>query len=124
MYFKPAMYWSVSATTEHPEEAARFVDFLVNAPEAAELLLSDRGLPVNTRLREQIIDRLEPADQQVAEFLEQIRGDLQPPPPVPPPGAGEVQEIIQQINEQVLFGQLTPDQAADRFMEEVRAAIA
>jgi hypothetical protein len=35
-----------------------------------------------------------------------------------------VQEIIQQVNEQVLFGQLTAEQAADRFMEEVRAAIA
>jgi multiple sugar transport system substrate-binding protein len=124
MYYKPAMYWSIGANTEHPEEAARFVDFLVNAPEAAELLLSDRGLPVNTQLRGQIVDRLEPLDQQVAAFLEEIGPGLQVSPPVPPPGAGEVQQIIQQLHEQVLFDQLTVEQAADQFMEQVRSAIA
>jgi multiple sugar transport system substrate-binding protein len=124
MYYKPAMYWSVGAGTEHPAEAARFVDFLVNAPEAAELLLSDRGLPANTRLREQITDRLEPVDQAVAAFLEEIEPDVQAPPPVPPPGAGEVAQIIQQLHEQVLFDQLTTEQAADQFMDQVRSAIA
>lgn len=124
MYYKPAMYWSVGAGTEHPQEAVRFVDFLVNAPEAAELLLSDRGLPVNTRLREQISDRLEPVDQQVAAFLEEIGPDVQAPPPVPPPGAGEVAQIMQQLHEQVLFDQLTVEQAADQFMEQVRSATA
>src|SRR5690606_9573631 len=32
MYFKPAMSYSISARTEHPREAAMFVDFLLNSP--------------------------------------------------------------------------------------------
>ncbi len=124
MYYKPAMFWSASSTTEHPEEAAKFIDYLVNAPEAAELLLSDRGLPVNTQLREQILDQLEPADRQSAAFLAEIESEVQAPPPVPPQGAGEVHQILERLHEQILFDQLTVEQAADQFMEQVRSAIA
>jgi multiple sugar transport system substrate-binding protein len=122
MYFKPAQFWSASARTEHPEEAARFIDFLLNDPRVADLMLSERGLPVNVEQRERILAKLTPADQQAAAFLEEIEPDIAPPPPLPPQGAGEVQGIMQQLNEQVLFGQLTVEQAADAFMEQVNAA--
>src|SRR4029078_11906710 len=42
MYFKPAMYYAVSAKSEHPKEAALLVDFLLNDQAAGEILLSDR----------------------------------------------------------------------------------
>jgi multiple sugar transport system substrate-binding protein len=122
MYFKPAQFWSASAQTEHPEEAARFIDFLLNDPRVADLMLSERGLPVNVEQRERILAKLTPADQQAAAFLEEIEPDIAPPPPLPPQGAGEVQGIMQQLNEQVLFGQLTVEQAADAFMDQVNAA--
>lgn len=122
MYFKPSQFWSASAGTEHPEEAARFIDFLLNDPRVADLMLSERGLPVNLELRAQILDQLSPADQQAAAFLEEIEPDIQAPPPLPPQGAGEVQGILQQLNEQVLFDQMTVEDAADRFMEQVSAA--
>jgi multiple sugar transport system substrate-binding protein len=122
MYFKPAMFWSVSSETEHPEEAAKFVNYLINSPEAAELLLSDRGLPVNTELRKQIVDQLEPADQKAAAFLEEIEPSLQEPPPLPPQGAGEVQQIMQQLTEQVLFNQISVQEAADQFMSRLETA--
>src|SRR5690606_17717419 len=58
MYFKPAMYYSISARTEHPEESAKFVDFLLNDPEVAALQLTDRGLPANQSVREAILPEL------------------------------------------------------------------
>ncbi|WP_219415059.1 hypothetical protein [Pseudonocardia nigra] len=97
---------------------------MVNSPEAAQLLLSDRGLPVNTQLREQIVDQLEPADQKAAAFLAEIEPDVQAPPPLPPQGAGEVQQILERLNEQVLFDQLSVEEAADQFMTQVESAIA
>ncbi|TWF82424.1 carbohydrate ABC transporter substrate-binding protein (CUT1 family) [Pseudonocardia hierapolitana] len=122
MYFKPSMFWSASSRTEHPEEAARFIDFLLNDPRVADIMLSERGLPVNVEQRERILGQLNPADQQAAAFLEEIEPDIAPPPPLPPQGAGEVQGIMQQLNEQVLFGQMTVEQAADEFMTQVNAA--
>jgi multiple sugar transport system substrate-binding protein len=123
MFLKPAMYWSMSADTEHPEEAAAFIDFLVNSEEAAEIMLIDRGLPVNLELRDAISGSLDAPNQQAADFVNEIGDEVGPPPGVPPQGAGEVQEILQRLNEEVLFDQRSVDEAVQAFMDEARAAI-
>ena len=122
MYFKPAMYYSVSAGTDHPEEAARFVDFLLNDVEAGRIILSDRGLPANTEVRGAIVEDLDDASARSAEFVEELRPDIVDGPPPPPIGAGDVVEIIKRITDDVQFGEITPEEAADRFIEEVEAA--
>ncbi|AEG43306.1 ABC transporter substrate-binding protein [Isoptericola variabilis] len=123
MYFKPAMYYSISATTEHPEEAAKFVDFLLNDPEVAALQLTDRGLPSNLSVRESIVGDLEAADQKVAEFMSDLEDEIVDSPPVPPNGSAQMQDIMTRINTEVLFGNITPQEAAERFISEVEAAI-
>jgi multiple sugar transport system substrate-binding protein len=122
MYFKPALSYSIAAATDHPQEAAMFVDFLLNSPDAAELLLNDRGLPANLELRDHIAPLLPDAEQQVAEFMAEIGPDLVDPPPPPPTGAGETVSIMQRLYEEVLFEQMTPLEAAERFMQEVDEA--
>ncbi|WP_402462356.1 ABC transporter substrate-binding protein [Isoptericola aurantiacus] len=122
MYFKPAMYYSVSATTEHPEESAKFVDFLLNDPEVAEMQLTDRGLPSNLTVRESIADQLADADARVAEFMEDLEDEIVDGPAVPPNGAGDVQDIMINLNSEVLFGSMTPDEAADAFLTQVADA--
>lgn len=123
MYLKPAMFWSVGAKTKHPQQAAKFVNFLLNDPEAAKIILSDRGQPINLAMREAIKPDLSPADALSADFLASIQDEIAAPPPLPPMGAGAVNTIIQQINEQVLFDKLTPDKAADEFLAQASAAI-
>ena len=108
--------------SKHPKEAAEFINYLVNSPEASQLILSDRGLPINTTLREQILPKLSAADKKSADFMAAIGPALTTPPPLPPKGAGEVQRILQQLDEQVLFGQISVDQAADEFMSQVDSA--
>ncbi|GCD21036.1 carbohydrate ABC transporter substrate-binding protein [Cellulomonas sp. H30R-01] len=123
MYFKPAMFYSVSAKSQHPEEAKLLVDFLLNDPAAGEILLSDRGLPANTDVRAAVQDKFNDTDKQAAEFLASLEGDIVDGPVVPPVGAGEVAGITKRINEEVLFGRLTPEQAAKQFTDEVKLAI-
>ncbi|MFE3456048.1 ABC transporter substrate-binding protein [Nocardiopsis aegyptia] len=122
MFFKPAMFYSVSAESEHPEEAARFVDFLVNSNEAAELILADRGLPANIDVRGHIVGQLPDADARSAVFLSDIEGSIEDGNPPPPIGAGEVVNIIKRSSEEMSFGNLTPQEAAEQFTSEVEAA--
>ncbi|WP_278236403.1 extracellular solute-binding protein [Isoptericola sp. AK164] len=119
MYFKPAMFYSVAEDTEHPEAAAKFVDFLVNDPEVAQLQLTDRGLPSNLSVRESIEGQLEAADARVAEFMADLESDIVDGPPVPPNGAGDVQDVMIRLNTEVLFGSMTPEEAAEQFLTEV-----
>ena len=123
MFLKPAMFYSVGRRSEHQEEAAKFVDFLLNDPEAAKIILSDRGLPVNLKNREAITPRLEAPDQKSAAFVREVGAGLGSPPPLPPKGAGEVNDIIQQVNEQVLFNRITVDQAVQQFRSQAESAI-
>jgi multiple sugar transport system substrate-binding protein len=123
LFLKPAMHYSISARTEHPEEAALFLDFLLNQEDAADIIKRDRGLPANTLIRDHVLADLSDAEQQAADFLAEIEDELATPPPVPPVGAGEIVSIVQRINEEVLFDRLSPDEAAQRFLQEANAAI-
>ncbi|MBX9245598.1 extracellular solute-binding protein [Actinotalea ferrariae] len=122
MYFKPAMFYSMSANSEHPEAAATLIDYLLNDPEAAEVMLSDRGLPANTEVRAAVIDQFSDVDKQAADFLSDLEDEIVDGLPVPPVGAGEVAEIIRRINAEVLFDRLSPEDAAAQFVQEVEAA--
>jgi multiple sugar transport system substrate-binding protein len=123
MYFKPGMYMSVSADTEYPDAAAKFIDYFINSVEVGERVLSDLGLPANTEVLAAIEDKLTPNEQIAAEFIADLQDEIVDAPPSMPVGAGEVQGILQRINEEVLFGRLTPEQAADQFRTEVEAVI-
>lgn len=122
-YLYPTMYYSVAESSPHPEEAALFVDFLINSTEAGELIQIDRGLPSNTDVREAILPLLSDADRVGADFVEAIGETVVDGTPVPPVGAGETTQITQRVNSDVLFGRLTPREAAERWLDEVGTAI-
>jgi multiple sugar transport system substrate-binding protein len=122
MFFKPAMFYSVSAGSDHPEEAARFVDFMLNSNEAAELILSDLGLPANVDVRGHILSSLPPADERSAVFLAEVEDSIVDGNPPPPIGAGQVVEITKRVTDSMAFGDLTPEEAAQQWISEVEAA--
>lgn len=124
LFLKPSMALSMAATTDHPEEAAEFIDWMLNSPEAGEIILMDRGLPSNLEVRESIMDQLGPADQQASAFVDELTPTIVDAPEVPPVGAGEVNAIIQRINDEVMFGRISPQEAAEQFIAEAEAATA
>ncbi len=46
-YIKPATMWAISAGTEHPEEAARLLNYLLNDPYMVSLQKTEKGVPVS-----------------------------------------------------------------------------
>lgn len=44
---KPALLYAISANTKYPDEAAEFLNFMLNDSEAAKILGTTRGLPVS-----------------------------------------------------------------------------
>jgi len=122
-YYKPSMFWSASAKSEHPAEVALFLDFLSNSEEAADLLLAGRGVPANDKIREYITPKLGEVDQEVVEFLDKIAPRGGDAPPATPPGGGAIETIIDQHTQKVLFGELTPADAAKSFIKELQQAL-
>lgn len=122
-YFKPSMFVGVSRTTEHPKVAARFVDFLLNDPEAGRILGASRSLPVNQRIREEVLPTLEGFDQVIATYHQQFEGRLKPPPPAPPPGDAALQRTFQRDYDQVSYERMSPREAAENYIVQAEAEL-
>jgi multiple sugar transport system substrate-binding protein len=120
-YYKPSMFWSVSARSEHPAEAALLVNFLANTAEAGDVLLTDRGLPANAKVRTAITPKLTAGDKAAAEYLAALK--VGPPPRVTPKGASGIEAILKRHTEAVLFERQNPQQAATAFIKELQAEI-
>ncbi|MEU0528917.1 ABC transporter substrate-binding protein [Amycolatopsis tolypomycina] len=120
-YYKPSMFWSVSARSKHPAEAALLLDFLANDPDAAKIMLTDRGVPANPKIRAGIDGSLKPTDKAAADFLNQLK--VTDPPRVTPNGASTVETILKRHAEDVLFARATPDAAAKAFRTELQADV-
>lgn len=122
-YYKPSMFWSASADTEHPAEVALFLDYVANSEDAADLLLAERGVPANDTIREYITPKLDPVNKTVVDFLDELGPEVGDAPPATPPGGGAIETIIDQHTQRVLFGELTPEDAAASFIAELQQAL-
>lgn len=122
IYSKPGLFYGVSSSSEHPEEAAMLVDFLANSPEVGELFKFDRGVPANGEVLEAITPELSEAEQRVAEYMQRIE-EMDPTPfPRANVDAGAIASpTFARINQDVLFDRLTPQQAAEQLIAELRA---
>ncbi|GAA3058509.1 MULTISPECIES: sugar ABC transporter substrate-binding protein [Actinomycetes] len=119
MWFKSTMLMSVASTTDHPEEAQQFVDFMINSEEAGEANLTDRGLPTNLDVRDAVVDQIDGADLTSAEFIEEIDAEIGDPEPVPAMGFSGMQQILQRYELEVFFERLSPEDAASQMMSEM-----
>jgi multiple sugar transport system substrate-binding protein len=122
-YFKPGMYWSVSAKSAHPAEAALFVNFMVNDPEAGAILGTERGLPANPAIVKAITGNLNANEKKVVDYTDAMTPDLGAAPEIVPNGASDTDTLILRYLQDVLFAKKTPQQAADGLISEVKSGI-
>ncbi|MFD5319229.1 ABC transporter substrate-binding protein [Streptomyces sp. NPDC127098] len=122
-YLKPAMYWSAASTTEHPAEAALLIDFLANDTRVAELFGLDRGEPGNPAFREVVEPTLDAAGRESLAFSEAMAQEVGETPPIIPNGASDIDALLNRYNQQVLFGESSPEEAAESFLAELGDSI-
>jgi multiple sugar transport system substrate-binding protein len=123
LWYKASQFWSASSRTKHPEETAKFINFLTNNVKAGETLLADRGVYPNSEVRAAIEPKLTPADVKVVKFIDQIKDELGEAPAPPPKGAGSIQEIIKRYTSEVLFERLSTEDAGKKAHDEMKSAI-
>lgn len=117
MVNKASMYWSIAAETEHPEEAAMLVDFLINDSDAAKVLGVERGVPANPEIQEVIRPDLSPTGVMALEFAADLQDEVVDPPQVTPTAASDFDLQVGRIGSEVLFGSMSPEQAAEAVVD-------
>ena len=120
-WLRSSMEYAISSKSAHPKEAALFINYLVNNVDAATKIKSDRGMPANTELKAAITPLLKESQQKEAEYLDRIAEmDIEPPLPFPA-GSSATMEVLNRFNTDVLFGKISPRDAAKGFIQEVNS---
>lgn len=118
-----SQFYGIAATSAHPEEAGRLIDYLVSSPEAGELILADRGLPFNSTVLEAITPLLDPPAQEAAAYVQNVTETGAEPAPPTPPGGSAQKATSERLDGEVLFDRMTPAQAAEAFVTEMNAEL-
>nr|WP_218849820.1 sugar ABC transporter substrate-binding protein [Nesterenkonia sandarakina] len=114
---------SASGQTEHPEEVVTFLDFFVNDERSAVINMTDRGLSANTEIRDGLLEEMDEANQEAAEFITEMETQLGPPEPVPATGFGQIGEILTRFEHEMFFDRMTADEAAAGAYAELERTI-
>ncbi|WP_457967509.1 ABC transporter substrate-binding protein [Arthrobacter sp. D1-29] len=122
-YYKASMFWSVSSRTKHQQAAAKFLNFLTTSQTAGDIMLTERGIPANTKTREAITPKLKPSDKAAIDFTNAIADDVRPAPPITPAGGSGIQDLLARYTSDVLFERITPEKAAQPFIDELSSSL-
>lgn len=119
-----AMFFSAAAQSEHPEEAAMLIDFLVNSEEAADVLETERGLPENKQIRTFLEPKYTDRDKKMIAMLEHVTASEPSLYDAGPKGAGEVTALFEQVVQKHQFGVATTDEVVAEFRTEANKIFA
>lgn len=117
-YIKPSMFASISATTKYPKECALLIDYMTNNVAANEVMMGERGVPISSVIRDALKPKLDATGQAIFDLLDYAQEHSSPIDKPDPEGAGEVVTLLQDLEEQVLYEQITPKEAAASFREQ------
>lgn len=123
-FVKPGQLWAVSAKSEHPKEAAKLVNYLVNDKGAGEILGTERGIPANNEIRETFAKEATGPQKTTMEFLTTVSPRLGDALEPEPNGASSIDKTMTRYMQDVLFEKITPADAAKAMLEELTNSIA
>lgn len=118
-YFKPSMLLAVGAHTQHPEQAARLVDFLLNDHRAGDILGFTRSTPPNREVAARVATTLKGAEREIYEYAQRMeKYGLAEPPAAPPRGDEAIRVAFRRHYQRIMFELATPRQAARELIDE------
>lgn len=118
MYLRPSMFWSITESSANKDAAADIINFYTNAEKAQDLLKAERGVPVSTVMANYLKPQLDPIQQKIFDYIAEVTKVAVPFDPPQPAGANEVNKLLDDLTDLVRYGELSPEDAAARFLPE------
>lgn len=117
----PSQFYTVNKDSRHPDETVRFINFLVNDPDAAGILGNNRGASASATAR--AAGASTPADQRVLDYM-QVAGPHSSAETDHVPYDTEFNSTLYLIYQRVAFGEITPAQGGRQIYELLLRLIA
>lgn len=125
-YLKPSQFWSITANCpkEQADVAAKIINFFTNDLEANDILAAERGVPISKAVQEYLKPKVDPAQQKTFDLLAYVEKNFSKlDAPDPPNSRQVIQEVYTPLMDQVLYGQMKPEDAAKQFREQANALL-
>ena len=123
-YIKPSQLMSISAKTKYPEEAAKFISYLVNDPEGVKLLGLERGIPESSKSKAILLPDLDDLGKLSVAYVDEVTKVAVALPPPAPKGAGEIDQLMRKMGDAVAFGKLSVSEGAKQLVSEANDILA
>ncbi|MGN8645345.1 ABC transporter substrate-binding protein [Gracilibacillus sp. HCP3S3_G5_1] len=123
LYLKPSMFFSVSENSEQKEAAAQFIDFFVNDLDANNIILGERGVPVNSEINEALLSEVSDSQAKVFEYVAWAEENSTEMGAPDPSGAGEIISALDNLSEQIAYGEISPEDAAQHFRNQAEGIL-
>ncbi|MGO3146461.1 MAG: ABC transporter substrate-binding protein [Leucobacter sp.] len=107
-----SQHYAVPKTSEHKEEAAKFIDFMINNEEAGPVLGLVRGLPTSDKVLELIAPDFSESEKMIYDYQMRV-GDTEVPMPLPPAGHAATKKDMIRIYQNILFEQSSIEEGAE-----------
>ena len=120
--------WAISGQTKKVDDAARFINFMVNDWDAQAIYDMDIGVPGSTVIQQKLIDRLNPTNkvdimkireiqmmQDILKTIEPFNGR--------PASYGQIVIDLHRKLENIFFGNMTVQQAVDAHFEAAKTLL-
>jgi multiple sugar transport system substrate-binding protein len=121
-YATVGTYFSIAQKSASPDAAAKLLDFLINDPDVAKIFLAEYGPPASRKMQDLIEPMLNPATVAGNKLVREISKDVKLE--VWPAQAGAVTTQIGKTYQEAMFGRLSVDAAAERFVAEANKILA
>lgn len=108
------------AKTKHPSEVAKFIDFIINDPDAAKALGSNRGVPVTSKSRAALEADASPIDKVVYDYTSRVSEATKKEPfaiSYNPPGNAEFIKLSDNTVQLIGFGKASVEKAVQEFYD-------
>jgi multiple sugar transport system substrate-binding protein len=116
----PSQFYTVNKDSQKAEDAVKFINFLVNDPDAAKILGNDRGASASSSARS--ADAANPNDQKVLNFLT-IAGPHSSKETPHLPNDTELNSTLYLIYQQVAFDQINTDRGGQHIYDLIQRLI-
>ncbi|MDQ3541897.1 MAG: extracellular solute-binding protein [Chloroflexota bacterium] len=116
-----AAFIGIAENSDAPEEAAKLINFMVNDPDAAQIYNAEHGPTSSMDVRELLFPNLDPSDQKVFSFMEELTETVAPMTPQPVYYA-QLMALTTRTNEDIGFG-TSVEEAVDNFVAEAERIV-
>lgn len=115
---------SAQSDKAHQDGAALFVNFFVNDPRSAEHLQLQQGIQANSEMNELVATLVSEDKQEIISWIENWINNIGLPSGVnPPTGFSEVANLFEEYRQYVSFGNMTPEEAAQAFVNDANEVL-